>query len=87
MLMSVARALGMSHGSFSPDYVATHDWAMGIMMAAPALLLVTVFMLTRRVSHRGRLIAMVLICASIDAIVTFWFDSAFSLKLFNASYF
>jgi len=86
-LMSVVNALGMSQGSFSPDYLATHNWAMGVMMAAPALLLVSVFMLVRRVSHRGTLIAMVLIFASIDAIVTFWFDNAFHLKLFNASYF
>ena len=87
ILMSVVNALGISRGSFSPDYIATHDWAMGVMTAAPALLLVAVFMLVRRVLHRRKLIAMVLICASIDAIVTFWFDNAFNLKLFNASVF
>ena len=87
ILMSLLNYFGMSRGSFSPDYIATHDWAMGVMTAAPALLLVAFFLILRRVSYRQKLIAMVLICASIDGIVTFWFDSAFNLKLFNASYF
>jgi hypothetical protein len=60
---------------------------MGVMTAAPALLLVAAFLLLRRVSCRGKLIAIVLISATIDGIVTFWFDNAFNLKLFNASYF
>ena len=86
ILMSVVNVLGMSQGSFSPDYGATHNWAMGVMTAVPALLLSSMFMLLRHVSHRRRLIAMILICATIDAIVTFWFDNAFDLKLFNARY-
>lgn len=85
--MFVIYSLGMSRGSVSPDYIATHDWAMGIMTAAPALLLVAAFLLLRRVSSRGKLIAIVLICASIDGVVTFWFDNALILKLFNESYF
>lgn len=87
ILMFVIESVGMSRGSFSPDYIATHDWAMGVMTAAPALLLVAAFLLLRRVSCRGKLIAIVLISATIDGIVTFWFDNAFNLKLFNASYF
>ena len=87
ILMFVIYSLGMSRGSVSPDYIATHDWAMGVMTAAAALLLVAAFLLLRRVSCRGKLIAIVLICASIDGIVTFWFDNAFNLKLFNASNF
>lgn len=87
ILMWAVSALGMSRGSFSPDYAATHDWAIGVMTAAPALLLVAVFMLLRRVPQRRKLVAMILICAAIDAIVTFWVDNAFDPKLFNAMYF
>lgn len=85
--MSVVNALRISRGSFSPDYIATHHWAMGVMTAAPAVLLVAVLMLPRRVSQRRKLIAMVLTCASIDAIATFWVDNTLNLKLFNASWF
>ena len=85
--MSLVGALGISRGSFSPDYIATHGWALGIMAAVPALLLVSVLTVVRRVSNRSTLIAMVVILASIDAMVTFWFDRASNLKLYNASYF
>ncbi len=87
VLMSVVGALGISQGSFSPDYIATHGWALGIMAAAPALLLVALLMVVRRVSHRRKLLAMVVTLASIDAMVTFWFDNASNLKLYHASYF
>jgi hypothetical protein len=49
-------------------------------------LLVATFLFLPRVSFRGKMIAIVLICASIDWVVTFWFDHAFHLKLFNASF-
>lgn len=87
ILMSLLNAFGMSRGSFSPDYIATHDWAMGVMTIAPALLLVACILLLRRVSYHRKLISMVSICASVDGIVTFWFDKTFNLKLFNESYF
>jgi len=86
-LLRAVHVLGLSHGSASPDYIATHGWAMVIMAAAPALLLVAVFAFLRRDRMRDRLIAAVLIFALIDAIVTLWFDSTSSLKLYNASYF
>jgi len=87
VLMSCVSALGLSRGSFSPDFIATHGWAMGIMTTAPALLLVAVFLFMPRVLHRRKLIAAILICASIDTIVTLWFDSVSNFKLYNASYF
>ena len=86
-LLHAVNVLDLSQGSASPDYIATHGWAMVIMAAAPALLLVAVFAFLRHDRMRNRLIAVVLIFASIDAIVTIWFDSSSSLKLFNASYF
>ena len=87
VLLYAVNVLGLSHGSASPDYIATHGWAMVIMAAAPALLLVAVFAFLRHDRMRNRLIAVVLIFASIDAIVIIWFDSSSSLKLYNASYF
>ena len=86
-LLYAVNVLGLSRGSASPDHIATHGWAMVIMAAAPALLLVAVFAFLRRERRRNRLIAAVLIFASIDAIVTIWFDSSSRLKLYNTLYF
>jgi hypothetical protein len=86
-LMFVMNGVGLSRGSFSPDYIATHGLAMVVMTTAPALLLIVVLKLFRRLPHRGRLIAVVFVCATIDAVVTLWFDAVSSLKLYNASYF
>jgi hypothetical protein len=87
VLMSAMNGLGLSRGSFSPDYMATHGWAMGIMTVAPALLLVLVLARLRRLPNKRRLILAVLVCAVMDAVVTFLFDNVSSLKLFNTSYF
>ncbi len=35
-LLEAVHALGVSHGSASPDYIATHGWAMLGMTVAPA---------------------------------------------------
>lgn len=87
LLLQAVHTFGLSRGSPSPDYIATHGWAMGIMAAAPALLLVTVFALLLRGRARIWLIGMVLLFATIDALVTIWFDSSSNLKLYNGSYF
>ncbi len=87
ILMLSLNVFGMSRGSFSLDYIATHDWAMGVMTVATAWLFVACILLLRRVSYRQKLVSIVLICALVDGIVTFWFDKTFNLKLFNASYF
>ena len=87
VLMAVMNGLGWSHGSFSPDFIATHGWAMGIMTTAPALLLIVVLTRLRRLPQRYRLISLLVFCATIDAVVTLLFDHVSSLKLYNASYF
>lgn len=86
-LLSEVQRLGLSRGSASPDYIMTHGWAMGIMLAVPALLLTAVLLLAPRVPYRRVLIGILLSAAAFDAAVTWWFDSTFSLKLFNGSYF
>ena len=87
LLLGMVEALGLSRGSRSPDYLATHDLALGLMLALPAVALAVALLLPKRVPNRGWWIAAVLLGAAIDAAVTFWFDHSFSLKLFNASYF
>ncbi|HBE69082.1 MAG TPA: hypothetical protein DDW52_13110 [Planctomycetaceae bacterium] len=86
-LLCVVHALGLSSGSASPDYSATHGWAMLVMVAAPALLIVFVLGFWSHGQVRTRLVAAVLLLATLDALVTFWFDSSYSLELYNASYF
>lgn len=86
-LLSEVQRLGLSRGSASPDYIMTHGWAMGIMLLVPALLLTAVLLLAPRVPHRRILIGILLSAAALDAAITWWFDSTFSLKLFNGSFF
>ena len=86
-LMSAIESLGYSHGSFSPDHGATHGWAMAIMVTLPALLIVGLLLLPRRLPQRRTLIVAVLLCAVIDGVVTIWFDTISQLKLYNAIYF
>ncbi|MEQ8785248.1 MAG: hypothetical protein RIC55_03080 [Pirellulaceae bacterium] len=85
VLLSMINWLGLSRGSPSPDYIATHGWAMIATVSVPALLVIMVLSLMQS-SPRRRLIGAILICAALDAVVTLWFDSASSLKLFNAIY-
>ncbi|WP_298862602.1 hypothetical protein [uncultured Gimesia sp.] len=78
---------GWSRGSASPNYIMTQGWAMGIMISVPAVCFLILLLLVRPFPHRRRLIAAVIVCAILDGIVTLWFDSTSSLKLFNAIYF
>jgi hypothetical protein len=87
LLLSVVRALGWSRGSASPDSMMTHPWAMVLMLTAPALLWIVVVCYLRRGRTQTAVMAAILACAGIDAVVTFWFDASSSLKLYNASYF
>jgi hypothetical protein len=87
LLLHGVHVLGLSRGSASPDHLATHGPAMAIMLTAPAFLLVAVLSRSSDQRTRRKLIAAVLVFASVDAIVTLWFDASSNLKLFNASYF
>ena len=87
LLLWMVEVLGLSRGSRSPDYLATHDLALGLMLAFPAVAIVGALLLPKRVPNRGWWIGAVLLGAALDAAVTFWFDRSFSLKLFNASYY
>jgi len=86
ILLSMIHFFGLSHGSTSPDYAATHGWAMIATVTLPALFVIAVFSLMRSSAHR-HLLAAILICTGLDAVVTLWFDSASNLKLYNAIYF
>lgn len=78
---------GWSRGSASPDYAMTQGWAMGIMVCLPALCFTILLLLIRPLPHRGRLIAATIACALLDGIITLWFESTSSLKLYNAIFF
>ncbi|MCH9655972.1 MAG: hypothetical protein K0U86_08500 [Planctomycetes bacterium] len=78
---------GWSRGSASPDYAMTQGWAMGIMVSVPAVCILILLLLVRPFPHHWRWIAAVILCAILDGIVTLWFDSSSSLKLYNAIYF
>ena len=86
ILLSMFHFFGLSRGSASPDYAATHGWAMIATVTLPALFVIAVCSLMRSPAHR-RLLAAILICAALDAVVTLWFDSASNLKLYDAIFF
>lgn len=86
LLLSAMHALGWSRGSASPDFIATHGWAMGFMVSLPAIALLVILCLIGVFPYRRRLISLMTVCALIDAVVTLWFDHVSNLKLFNASF-
>ena len=86
-LMSFVTWAGWSRGSHSPDYGATHGWAMGLMASLPLITLIVILLTVRPLPGRSRLIAAAAGCALLDGLITFWFDSASNLKLYNAVFF
>jgi len=86
-LLPLIHWAGWSRGSASPDYAMTQGWAMGIMVSVPAICFLILLLLVRPFPHHRRLIVAVIMCAILDGIVTIWFDSTSSLKLYNAVYF
>ena len=87
VLMSALSALGLSRGSFSPDYLATHMWALGLAMLIPTLLVIGAISLPRNLPNKRRLILTVIAFALVDVVVTLVADSLSHLKTFNASFF
>ena len=85
-LLYAVHSLGWSRGSASPDYGMTHPWAMIGMLTIPALLVACVIFVSQSDRKRTPVLVAVVTCAAIDTIVTLWFDSSFSLKLYNARY-
>jgi hypothetical protein len=86
-LMALVSAVGWSRGSHSPDYIATHYWAMAAMTSVPGLAVIALLILLNRVPRRRLLIAAVSLSASLDAIVTFWFEHNSRLSLYNTVFF
>ena len=85
-LLSLMHQWGLSCGSASPDFIATHGWALLSAVVIPPMLLITCLSFWRWPQRRYWLMALVA-CAACDAVVTLWFDSMSHLKLYNAVYF
>ncbi|MCO6457836.1 MAG: hypothetical protein J5I93_21225 [Pirellulaceae bacterium] len=83
-LIALLPLFGLDAGSPSPNSIRTHPWAMVLTAAGPPLLVIGLLLLPRsgRVGRRRALIAAVLAVATIDGLVTFWFDSTSRLSLF-----
>lgn len=86
-LLSLLHQLGWTYGSASPDYAATHRWALGIAIIAPAVITTVLFCWSSRHKSPWPAIGYLWGFAMWDAAVTFWFDHSASLKLFGGSYF
>jgi hypothetical protein len=82
MMVSLLPALGLDRGSPSPNLILTHPWAMGVMLAAPAILLLCLLVSVPSVPHRHRRILIVLLLAGADAAVTVAFCMYSRLSIF-----
>lgn len=87
VLLLAVHQFGWSKGSASPDYGMIHPWAMVLMLAVPALLLSGTILYCRSGKTRAFLLISVLAFAFLDALVTLWFETSSSLKLYNASFY
>ena len=85
LLLSGMDKMGWSFGSASPDYGATHPWAMGVMVALPAII-VTSLLAFNRPSKWRLCIAAILILSLLDGAVTIWIETTSQLKHYNASF-
>ncbi len=86
-LMSAMNYSGLSRGSYSPDYLDVHGWAMGMMMTAPAFLVSFFLLLRGQFSIRQKQIVVLLVMTISDAVVTICIDQFSSLSVYNDSFF
>lgn len=87
LLLYLVHTSGWSRGSASPDYGMTHGWAMLIMVLLPPVIIGAVLWFLCPTANRRRFLIVFAACALIDGLITFWFDSTQSLKLYNTSFF
>lgn len=81
-LISLMHVLGWSRGSASPDAIAATPWAFGILFVTPALLVLLLAATFRRVWHHRRWLAVLLLLAFADSVVTLWFEWTSRLSIF-----
>jgi|GEM_PF-6158080 len=82
VMIRLLPAMGLARGSRSPDLILTHPWAMGVMLAAPAILLLCLLVSVPSVPQRYRRILIVLVLACADAAVTVAFCMNSRLSIF-----
>jgi hypothetical protein len=82
VMVSLLPVLGLARGSRSPDLILTHPWAMGVMLAAPAILLLCLLVSFPSVPQRHRRILIIFLLACADAAVTVAFCMYSRLSIF-----
>ena len=85
-LLICYQSAGFSHGSHSPDYLATHAWALGAATVSLGLISIVPVAWLTPPSRRRRLVLVVIICVAIDTLATLAFDSYSHLKLYNGTF-
>lgn len=82
LLMQLRTALGWSSGSPSPDMIATQPYAMAMMVTLPALVLLAAAAVSRSLWSVRRSAVFLAAAASLDAVVSIWFEQTSRLSLF-----
>jgi len=83
LVMQAIRLLGLSSGSFSPDYILARPYGLAIAYLFPfAILMAVLWMRTRLVKPYGWLTILLLVVAVIDFVATLVFADQRALTIY-----
>lgn len=83
VVMPAIRALGLSSGSFSPDYGMARPYALALAYFIPVVGLLAVAWVRRRVLQPHRLWSCLLLCVAVlDYLLTLWLTHTPALSLY-----
>jgi hypothetical protein len=83
VVMPAIRRLGLSRGSFSPDYIMARPYALAITYLVPLIVVVAVVGLRTRMTRPfARLIAILLALAAVDYALTLLLADAAGLTMY-----
>jgi len=84
VVMEVITWLGLSAGSFSPDYILARPYALAVVYLIPMVIVgvVGLYPLQRMASARGLVTAIFLVAATLDYVFTLIFADGRSLTIY-----
>ena len=81
-LIDLSHALGIGKNSRSPDLIAMTPWSFAIVFLAPTVLAVLTTVTCRRLKKCWPWVWRLIAIATLDALVTVWFDQTSRLSIF-----
>ena len=81
-LIILTQAMGVDRGSPSPNMIAMTPWAFAIVFIAPTALAIAATAICRRLRPCWPWIWRLMALATVDAVITIWFDQTSRLSIF-----